>query len=45
MRRLLLLLLPWRLGTADGFQTPIDEVDAAARILDPVLVSVQQARV
>ena len=22
----------------DGFQTPIDEIDAAARILDPVMV-------
>ena len=24
----------------DGFQTPIDEIDAAARILDPIFVGI-----
>ena len=26
----------------EGFQTPIDEVDAAARILDPLMVGVRE---
>ena len=27
---------------AEGFQTPIDEIDAAARILDPVVVGLAE---
>merc|ERR1719230_1550849 len=32
-----------RIAADHGFQTPIDEVDAAARILDPVLVGMKLA--
>merc|ERR1719230_966586 len=32
-----------RIAAEHGFQTPIDEVDAAARILDPVLVGMKLA--
>jgi len=33
-----------RIATDHGFQTPIDEIDAAARILDPILEGIMQVR-
>jgi len=33
-----------RIATDHGFQTPIDEVDAAARILDPILQGIMQVQ-
>ena len=31
-----------KIAKEQGFQTPIDEVDAAARILDPIMVGVNE---